>query len=261
MLGIPTEEIAIDWTQVVFNMLTMQGHLRARDVRDLVPDDGDAAVRPRHRAGDHPPLRATTVSRRRSRWPARASPARSCWTGATRDRRRAARRPAAAGSASCAAAGLYKHEHVIETPQSAHVGVDRAGRGAEPVRQQLPRAWPTTRRSSRPRTRRSSAGASAWRRCASSAARRRCTASSRGGWRAFLGTEDDDPLQLVLRRQRRSVRDAARRRRTRSSPTRSTTPRSSTASGSARRGACATQPRHGRARGAAARRRPTPATG
>ena len=45
MLGIPTEEIAIDWTQVVFNMLTLRGHLRPRDVRDVVPDDGDAAVR------------------------------------------------------------------------------------------------------------------------------------------------------------------------------------------------------------------------
>ncbi len=33
-----------------------QGDLRPRDVRDLVPDDGDAAVGARHRSGDHPPL-------------------------------------------------------------------------------------------------------------------------------------------------------------------------------------------------------------
>ena len=52
-------------------------------------------------------------------------------------------------------------------------------------------------------------------------------------------TQDDDPLRVVLRRQRRALRGAARRSRTRSSPTRSTTPRSSTASDSARRAGCA----------------------
>ena len=49
-----------------------------------------------------------------------------------------------------------------------------------------------------------------------------------------------DPVRLVLRRQRRPVRDAARRARTPSSPTRSTMPRSSTASGCARRSGSAT---------------------
>ena len=49
-----------------------------------------------------------------------------------------------------------------------------------------------------------------------------------------------DPLHVVLRRQRRPVRDPARRARTRSSPTRSTTRRSSTASGCARPSATAT---------------------
>ena len=32
-------------------------HLRPRDVRDLVQDDGHAPVRPRHHAGDHPSVR------------------------------------------------------------------------------------------------------------------------------------------------------------------------------------------------------------
>jgi threonine 3-dehydrogenase len=36
MLGIPSEPIAIEWNTVVFNMLTIKGHLRARNVRDLV---------------------------------------------------------------------------------------------------------------------------------------------------------------------------------------------------------------------------------
>ena len=44
-----------------------------------------------------------------------------------------------------------------------------------------------------------------------------------------------DPVRLLLRRQRRPVRDPARRRRTRSSPTSSTTRASSTAYGCARR--------------------------
>ena len=33
-----------------------EGHLRPRDVRDLVPDVGDGAVRPRHQPGDHAPV-------------------------------------------------------------------------------------------------------------------------------------------------------------------------------------------------------------
>ena len=49
MLGIPTEEIAIDWTHGHLQHADHQGHLRPRDVRDLVQDDGDAAVGPGHR--------------------------------------------------------------------------------------------------------------------------------------------------------------------------------------------------------------------
>ena len=44
LLGImPAEPTAIDWNKVIFNMLTDPRHLRARDVRDLVQDDGDDA--------------------------------------------------------------------------------------------------------------------------------------------------------------------------------------------------------------------------
>ena len=41
-----------------------QGHLRPRDVRDLVQDDGDAPVRAGHRAGHHPPVRVRGFRRR-----------------------------------------------------------------------------------------------------------------------------------------------------------------------------------------------------
>ena len=51
-------------------------HLRPRDVRDLVQDDGDAPVRARHPARDHPPVPVSASTRRRSRRPARASRAR-----------------------------------------------------------------------------------------------------------------------------------------------------------------------------------------
>ncbi len=57
MLGIPEKEMAIDWNIVIFNMLTHQGHLRPRDVRDVVQDDRDAAVRPGHQPRHHAPLR------------------------------------------------------------------------------------------------------------------------------------------------------------------------------------------------------------
>ena len=60
-----------------------QGHLRPRDVRDLVPDERDARVRSRHLAGDHAPILVLAISRRPSRSPARASPARCIldWKG------------------------------------------------------------------------------------------------------------------------------------------------------------------------------------
>ena len=58
ILGIPTDEIAIDVSRVVFDQLTPARHLRPGDVRDLVQDVGDAPVGPRHLAGHHPPLSA-----------------------------------------------------------------------------------------------------------------------------------------------------------------------------------------------------------
>ena len=53
MLGIPEPNTQIDWNLVVFNSLTIQGHLWAGNVRDLVQDDGDAAERAGYFPGDH----------------------------------------------------------------------------------------------------------------------------------------------------------------------------------------------------------------
>ena len=56
-LGIPTEEISLDFNEIVFKMLTITRHLRPRDVRDLVQDERDAAVGAGHQPGHHPSLR------------------------------------------------------------------------------------------------------------------------------------------------------------------------------------------------------------
>ena len=70
MLGIPTEEIAIDWTQVVFNMLTMKG-IYGREMYEtwyqmtvMLQSGLDISAR------DHAPLPLRRVRGRASRRPA-----------------------------------------------------------------------------------------------------------------------------------------------------------------------------------------------
>ena len=43
----------MDWRPVIFNMLTIKGHLRPGDVRDLVQDVGDAGIGRGYFAGDY----------------------------------------------------------------------------------------------------------------------------------------------------------------------------------------------------------------
>ena len=70
VLGIPTEEVALDLNRDRFQDADHAGHLRSRNVRDLVQDDGHAPVGARHPTGDHAPLRFQGL-RGRSRLPAR----------------------------------------------------------------------------------------------------------------------------------------------------------------------------------------------
>ena len=56
ILGIPTEEVPIDFNQRHLQDADAPGHLRPGDVRDVVQDVGDAPVRARHPPGDHPSL-------------------------------------------------------------------------------------------------------------------------------------------------------------------------------------------------------------
>ena len=55
MLGIPPNEVAIDWNEVILKGLTIKGIYGRRDVRDLVQDGRAAAERPEHPAGHHAP--------------------------------------------------------------------------------------------------------------------------------------------------------------------------------------------------------------
>ena len=106
--------------------------------------------------------------------------------------------------------GLFKTEHPIEGA-AGRLGQARGrAHGAQHVRQQLPWAVRRIRESSRPPREASKSGATACRRCASSAARRVCTRSWRQALSAFLGHRRHDPLFILLRCQRRAVRDAAR---------------------------------------------------
>ena len=68
--------------------------------------------------------------------------------------------------------------------------------------------------------RRSTATATAWRRCASSAARRTCTSSSRRRIAAFLGTEDTILYFVAASTPTAGCSRRCSARRTRSSPTR-----------------------------------------
>jgi cysteine synthase A len=56
LLGIPAEPMRHRLEQGDLQHAHDQGHLRPRDVRDLVQDDGHAPGRTRHPAGHHPPL-------------------------------------------------------------------------------------------------------------------------------------------------------------------------------------------------------------
>ena len=111
--------------------------------------------------------------------------------------------------------GFYKSERVIGSPQAAAIRLAEGKRGAELLRQQLsrPRRRSAARRRGEGGARR--ATASAWRRCASSAARRACTSNSKRALARVPAYRRHDPVLELLRRERRPVRDAARRGRRR----------------------------------------------
>ena len=122
-------------------------------------------------------------------------------------------RPCAPGRArEIRGAGLEKPERVLTSPQGARVGV--RGREGEVLNfcannylglADHPDVIAAAHARARP------SGATAWRRSASSAGRRTSTRSWRQRLSAFLGTGRHDPLLVLLRRERRAVRDAARR--------------------------------------------------
>ena len=251
MLGIPAERDRHRLEHGHLQHAHHQGHLRPRDVRNLVQDDRHAPERPRHRARSSPTASTTPSSSRASR---------SCARGELRQSRsstgrsepaamyrhamttHAFQRPRSAESSTrSATAGLYKartrHHHARS---GRTIGVVERPRRCSTSAPTTTSAWPTIPRSiaaahealdrwgyglaSRPLHLRHAADPQAARSDAQRVPRHR----------------GHDPLFLLLRRQRRAVRDAARRRGR--GHLRRAEPRlaSSTASGSARRSASAT---------------------
>ena len=187
-------------------------------------------------------LRLRATSRRRSRRRRAATAARSSSTGPAEGSverltgRHACSTPSATTcappSTRSARPGCYKPERVIGTrrrPRTSYRGGRR--RGARTSAPTTTSASPTTPGGRGRARRRSTGGATAWRRV-----RFICgTQDDAQGARAAAVARSSAPRTrsstVLLRRERRGLRDPARRARTRSSPTRSTTPRSSTASG------------------------------
>ena len=240
--GIQTGEVPIDFTPDRLQHAHAQGHLRPRDVRDLVPDVGPGPVRPRHLAGHH--ARALLPDFERGLRDRRLGRLRQGDTRLERVREGRGVRSAAEGARGRArgaegGAALQGRARARDAAVAARRG-GGDGRAAQPLCQQLPRPRrpPGHRRG---RTRR--ARALGLRDGVRALHLRDADAAPRAG-AAAVGVprhRRHDPLQLLLRRERRPLRGAARAPKTRSSPTRSTTPRSSTGSGSARRSGCATR--------------------
>ena len=83
LLGIPTEKVDARPEPADLQHADDQGHLRPGDVRDLVPDERDARIRPRHLAGRSRTASRIATSKRPSRSRVRASRGRSSSTGPT----------------------------------------------------------------------------------------------------------------------------------------------------------------------------------
>ena len=204
-----------------------QGHLRPRDVRDLVQDDGDGPERARHLAGDHPPLR-----RRRLRGGLRdscapATAARSSSTGRPRSTARAAnhasleerrdhrcrQRSASDGAAGRRASRACSRSSAPIAGAQGRMGAARrraracstcapTTTSASPTH---PRVVAAARRGARP------TGATAWPSVRFICGTQDAPQAARGSHRALPRHGGHDPLLLLLRRQRRPLRDAARR--------------------------------------------------
>ena len=116
----------------------------------------------------------------------------------------------AAQLAEIEAAGLWKHERHDHLAAGRAHHDERQG-GHQLLREQLPRPVVAPARDRGGARRRSTSAATACRACASSAARRTSHKELEAAISQFLGTEDTILYSLVLRRERRPVRDAARR--------------------------------------------------
>ena len=176
MLGIPAEEIAIDWNRVIFNMLTIRG-IYGREMYEtwyamtvMLQSGLDISPVITHRF----PLRRIRAGlrcrRERRERQGRARLGAVMFEGV--------REQFQGELDEIAAAGLGKQRARDRLGAGRARDARRRARAAQPVRQQLPRPRQPPGRARRGRATRSASAATAWRRCASSAARRTSTASS-----------------------------------------------------------------------------------
>ena len=240
MLGIPSEEIAIDWNQVVFNMLTVKGiygremyetwymmSVMLQSGLDITP-----VITHRFHYTEYEEAFEAAIGRARRQGPARLGAEAmlgrrraSSWRGGTgRDPRR---RPVQVRAADRLAAARRRSR-------------SRGGRGDQPLRQQLPRPGRPSRggrgrpRGARPLGLRDGLGPLHLRHPGDP---RRAGASGSPSSSAPRRRSSTAPASTPTAASSRPCSAP----RTRSSPTPSTTPRSSTASASARRAGCATR--------------------
>ena len=132
--GIPTEEIVARRQRDRLQDADPARHLRSRDVRDLVQDDGHAPVGAGHQGRPSPTGSGSATSRRRSRRRATGIRARSSWTGRhERPRRDPGRSPATRPDplaflddevAALRERHLYRPLRVMSSAQGPIVSVD-----------------------------------------------------------------------------------------------------------------------------------------
>ena len=224
-----------------------QGRLRPGDVRDVVRDERDAALGPGHLGRDHRPVAGQSLARgvrHGARWQVRQGGSRLDGGVAMYG---AVRKDLQATLDEIREAGLYKYERELASPQASHV-MSGGQRGAELLRQQLSgsRRSPATGRGSAEGLDRLGIrhGQRALHLRYADAAH-----LARGPDLGAAAHRGDDPVLVVLRREWRAVRGAARRARRRH--LRRAQPRIDHRRHPAVQGAAAAlqQPRHGRPRG------------
>ena len=200
--------------KVVTHMITIKGIYGREMFETWYAMSAHAALRSGHLVGDHAPLRGRRLGRGVRDGARRRSAARSSWIGARGLAMYGAVRDQLQGDAGRDPRGRAVQERARARLAAVVARRRRRAGRAELLRQQLPRPG---RPSGRRRRRQGGAGRVGLRHGARAVHLRHADPAHRAR-AAALGVprhRGDDPVLVVLRRQRRRVRGAAGRRRTR----------------------------------------------